>query len=91
VFRLSLNPRGALLGSLSAAQRGGAKAHDVFLSYSYQDKTSADAVCYPLESKGIRCWIAPRDVIPGGNRQQSILDAIAEARAVILLFTGHTN
>lgn len=66
-------------------------AHDVFLSYSYQDKASADAVCHSLESKGIRCWIAPRDVIPGENWQQSILDAIAEARAVILLFTGHTN
>jgi len=70
---------------------GWAMAHDVFLSYSYQDKASADAVCHSLESKGIRCWIAPRDVIPGENWQQSILDAIAEARAVILLFTGHTN
>jgi hypothetical protein len=66
-------------------------AHDVFLSYSYQDKTSADAVCHSLEAKGVRCWIAPRDVIPGEDWQQSILDAIAESRAVILLFTGHTN
>jgi hypothetical protein len=66
-------------------------AHDVFLSYSYQDKTSADAVCHSLEAKGVRCWIAPRDVIPGEDWQQSILDAIAGSRAVILLFTGHTN
>ena len=66
-------------------------AHDVFLSYSYQDKAAADAVCHSLEAKGVRCWIAPRDVIPGEDWQQSILDAIASTRAVILLFTAHTN
>ena len=66
-------------------------AHDVFLSYSTQDKAAADAVCHSLESKGIRCWIAPRDVIPGANWQQSILDAIAGSRAVVLIFTAHTN
>jgi hypothetical protein len=66
-------------------------AHDVFLSYSYQDKVSADAVCHSLEAKGVRCWMAPRDVIPGEDWQQSLLDAIAAARAVILIFTGHTN
>jgi hypothetical protein len=66
-------------------------AHDVFLSYSYQDKAAADAVCHSLEAKGVRCWIAPRDVIPGEDWQQSILDAIAASRAVILLFTAHTN
>jgi hypothetical protein len=70
---------------------GRAMAHDVFLSYSYQDKTSADAVCHSLEAKGVRCWIAPRDVIPGEDWQQSILDAISGSRAVILMFTGHTN
>lgn len=66
-------------------------AHDVFLSYSYQDKAAADAVCHSLEAKGVRCWIAPRDVIPGEDWQQSILDAISASRAVILLFTAHTN
>jgi hypothetical protein len=66
-------------------------AHDVFLSYSYQDKAAADAVCHSLESKGLRCWIAPRDVVPGADWQQSILDGIADSKAVILLFTGHTN
>jgi len=40
-------------------------AHDVFLSYSSQDKPIADAVCAALEAKKIRCWIAPRDVLAG--------------------------
>ena len=40
-------------------------AHDVFLSYSSQDKPIAEAVCGTLEGKRIPCWVAPRDVLPG--------------------------
>jgi Mg-chelatase subunit ChlD len=35
-------------------------AHDVFISHSARDKPYADAVCAKLESRGLRCWIAPR-------------------------------
>jgi hypothetical protein len=38
---------------------------DVFLSYSSKDKTIADAAVATLESKGLRCWVAPRDITPG--------------------------
>ena len=41
------------------------RTHDVFLSYSSQDKTWADAACAVLERQRIRCWIAPRDITPG--------------------------
>ena len=40
-------------------------SHDVFISYASQDKSTADAICNALEQKRIRCWIAPRDVLPG--------------------------
>jgi hypothetical protein len=39
----------------------------------------------------VRCWVAPRDVVPGADWQQSIMDAIASAKAVVLVFTAHTN
>lgn len=65
--------------------------HDVFISYSTLDKPTADAVCHGLEAEGVRCWIAPRDVTPGMDWQQSLLDAIAGARAVVLVFTGNAN
>jgi hypothetical protein len=42
-------------------------ARDVFISYSSKDKPTADAVCATLEANGIRCWIAPRDVVPGSD------------------------
>ena len=32
-------------------------AHDVFVSYSDDDRLVADKVCAALEGTGIRCWI----------------------------------
>jgi hypothetical protein len=49
-------------------------AHDVFLSYAAQDKPTADAVCARLEQQGIRCWIAPRDILPGRDWRTSIVE-----------------
>ncbi len=66
-------------------------SHDVFISHSSLDKPVADAVCHGLEAEGVRCWIAPRDVVPGMDWQQSLLDAIADAKATVLIFTGHAN
>ena len=51
-------------------------AHDVFVSYSVKDKTTADAICASLEANGVRVWIAPRDVMPGSDWGESIIDAI---------------
>ena len=66
-------------------------AHDVFISYAPQDKLTADAACAVLEASGIRCWIAPRDVTPGSEWSESIIDAIAEVRAFVLIFSTHAN
>ena len=38
---------------------------DVFVSYATEDRSTAEAVCAALEAKGLRCWIAPRDIHPG--------------------------
>jgi hypothetical protein len=66
-------------------------AHDIFLSHSRHDKLTADAVCNRLESAGIRCWIAPRDVAPGTDWTESILQAIGSCRVMVLVFSDHTN
>ena len=54
--------------------------HDVFISYATKDKTTADAVCFGLEKEGIRCWIAPRDILPSDNYDDSIIHAIDTSR-----------
>lgn len=66
-------------------------AHDVFISHSSQDKPIADAVCATLESRGIRCWIAPRDILPGTAWGEAIIDGINESRLMILVFSSNAN
>jgi len=66
-------------------------AHDVFISYSSKDKPTADAVCAALESRGVRCWIAPRDVLPGEEYAASIVDALHSSRIMVLVFSSGAN
>jgi hypothetical protein len=66
-------------------------AHDVMISHSHADKTAADAVCAALEARGIRCWIAPRDINPGRDWAASIVEAIRDARIMLLVFSRHAN
>ena len=64
---------------------------DVFISYSSKDKPAADAACAVLESSGIRCWIAPRDVVPGAEYGSAIVDAIEHCRVMVLIFSSNAN
>jgi hypothetical protein len=66
-------------------------AHDVFISYYHDDKAVADAACAKLEQQGVRCWIAPRDVVPGDPWPQSIVRAINDARVMVLVFSSKAN
>ena len=66
-------------------------AHDVFISHSSKDKVYADALCAKLESEGIKCWIAPRDILPGETWATAIVDAIESAHLMVLLFSSHAN
>ncbi len=41
-----------------------------------------------LNSTGLKCWIAPRDVKPGAQYADAIVRAINEAKAVVLVMSG---
>ena len=66
-------------------------AHDVFISHSTTDKAVADAVCAALENVAVRCWIAPRDVLPGRAYSGEITRAIQQSRVLVLIFSGDSN
>lgn len=63
----------------------------VFLSYATPDKPVADAICSRLEAAGIRCWIAPRDILPGTEWAEAISAALHESQAFVLVFSAHAN
>lgn len=66
-------------------------AHDVFVSYSTKDKPVADAVVAGLENKGIRCWVAPRDILPGSNWGDAIVNAIQGSRFMVIILSENSN
>jgi hypothetical protein len=63
----------------------------VYIGYASKDKPLADAVCTYLENCGIRCWISPRDILPGAHYQDSIVKAIKGSQIFILIFSSASN
>ena len=58
--------------------------HDVFISYSSKDKDITEQVRQILETNGISCWIAPRN-IPGGSSYAAEIPAAIRGCTVFLL------
>jgi TolB-like protein len=65
--------------------------HDVFISYSSVDRTAAETVCSILEQNGISCWIAPRDITPGLDFAEAIIDGIKSSKLFVLVYTSSSN
>ena len=66
-------------------------AYDVFISYATPDRSIALELVDDLEARGLKCWVAPRDV-PGGSKYgEVILAALEETEALLLLFSQHSN
>lgn len=61
--------------------------HDIFISYSSKRKSVAKEVCRYLEGNGLKCWMAPRNLIPGINFGNQIDDAIRNSKIVVLIFS----
>lgn len=61
------------------------------MSYASVDRTDALKVCEAIEGRGIPCWISLRDVAPGANYQEAIVQAIRDAKAVVLVFSAAAN
>ena len=66
-------------------------AHDAFVSYAATDRTTAFAVVAGLEAAAIRCWVAPRDLLPGAEYGREIIDAIKSCQVLVLVFSADAN
>jgi TolB-like protein/Tfp pilus assembly protein PilF len=61
---------------------------EAFVSYASQDAAVANSIVESLESRGVKCWMAPRDVKPGAQYADAIVRAINEAKAVVLVMSA---
>ena len=58
-----------------------AVSEPVFISYASRDATVAKSIVEHLEGRGLKCWMAPRDVKPGAQYADAIVQVINEAKA----------
>src|SRR5271154_6059043 len=59
----------------------------IFVCFSSKDEAVARDVVEYLEAAGIKCWISLRDVPPGQNYQESIVQALEAAQGIVFLFS----
>lgn len=64
--------------------------YDVFISHSSKDKDIAELICRVLESNGIRCWIAPRDISGGDDWSASITNAIGSTKVFVVIYSQNS-
>lgn len=63
----------------------------IFVSHSTTDRDVANEIVEYFESKGIGCFIAPRDIKPGASYAARLTAAIKESKAIILLASEAIN
>lgn len=64
---------------------------DVFISHSSKDKEIADKVVSYLEERGVSCWIAPRNIVPGSEWAASINTAITATRVFLIIYSANSS
>lgn len=65
--------------------------YDVFVSYSSQSSELAMGVVEHLERGGVHCWVAPRDLAPGGEWAEGIIEGIESCSLFLLILCEQAN
>lgn len=63
----------------------------VFISYSSHDSAVAQSVCTAIEAQGTPCWIAPRNITPGGTWSEAIIEGLDGCSVMVLIFSSHSQ
>jgi hypothetical protein len=63
----------------------------LFICHSSKDEAVAREVVAALEADGLKCWISERDVLPGENYQEAIVQALEAASGIVFLFSENSN
>jgi TIR domain len=66
-------------------------SYSAFISYAKTDGESAQEICASLETRGFRCWIAPRDVRAGREYGNEIIRGIEKSRCLVLVLSEAAN
>jgi hypothetical protein len=81
------------LEPMVSTRRGSARmsSHDIFICFSSKDDAAARDVVRRLEARELKCWISSRDVGPGQNYQEAIVQALQTAKIIVFLLSEFSN
>ena len=63
----------------------------LFISHSSNDNAISMKLVKYLETNGIACWIAPRDILSGSSYPTQIIQAIRKCTGFVLIASDHIN
>jgi hypothetical protein len=63
----------------------------IFISHASEDREFAEQITSYLEQRGIKCFIAPRDIRPGAEYAEQIIDGLDAAGAIVFLLSENSN
>lgn len=64
--------------------------YDIFISYSTKDAEKAFDLCGILEDLQFKCWIAPRNIMPGSPYAREIVDGIKKSALIVVVFSENS-
>ena len=80
-----------IMGERREGDQAKNEGHEVFVSYSSKNKKIVDAIVADLERNGVKCWYAPRDIMPGEPWAAAITRALESAKVMLLVYTSESN
>lgn len=78
-----------VIAEATAPRRDSARYCSCFISYSSKDQDFADRLYADLQSSGVRCWFAPKDIPIGAKFRDAIEEGIRERERVLLILSKH--
>jgi hypothetical protein len=62
----------------------------VFVSYSSHDRAVADTIVQGFERAQLTCWYAPRDIRPGSDYAEAIVEGLRSSRVLVVIVSAHS-
>jgi outer membrane protein OmpA-like peptidoglycan-associated protein len=62
-----------------------------FISFSSKDRETVERIRHGLETRNVSCWMSTRDIPPGADFQEAIINALEGSKVMLLVFSANAN
>ena len=64
--------------------------HQLFISYSHEDRSFVEKLCYDLEKKGVKYWQDKKEIKVGDSIQRKIREGIDSSQYLCVVISKHS-